>query len=269
MTEIGPGVKVVELVKDMKNRSNNRGFAFIDYYNNACAEYSRQKMMNPKFKLDNNAPTVSWADTKNSHSDSSPASQVKAVYVKNLPNDITQDQLRRLFEHHGEITKVNLPPSKPGQEKNRIGFVHFGDRSSAMKALKNTEKYELDGQVLECSLARPQAEQKPVGGSNPQASGLLSSYPSRVGYGVVGGAYSPLGAGYTAAGFAQPMIYGRGQNTAGMGMMPMLLPDGRIAYVMQQPGLIQHTPPQHQRGGSSSRGKHGNSSGQGRKYRPY
>lgn len=71
--------------------------------------------------------------------------QVKAVYVKNLPKDITQDQLKDLFEHHGKITKVVLPPAKPGQEKSRYGFVHFAERSSAMKALKNTEKYEIGG----------------------------------------------------------------------------------------------------------------------------
>jgi RNA recognition motif-containing protein len=71
---------------------------------------------------------------------------VKAVYVKNLPKNVTQDQLKKLFEHHGKITKVVLPPAKSGQEKSRIGFVHFTERSSAMKALKNTEKYELDGE---------------------------------------------------------------------------------------------------------------------------
>lgn len=58
----------------MKNTNNNRGFAFIDYYNHACAEYSRQKMMSPTFKLGENAPTVSWADPKNA--ESSAASQV-------------------------------------------------------------------------------------------------------------------------------------------------------------------------------------------------
>lgn len=62
------------LSQDMKNTSNNRGFAFVDYYNHACADYSRQKMVDPKFKLDNNAPTVSWADPKNA--ESSAASQV-------------------------------------------------------------------------------------------------------------------------------------------------------------------------------------------------
>ena len=60
--------------QDAKNTNNNRGFAFVDYHNHACAEYSRKKMMNPNFKLGDNAPTVSWADPKNA--DSSAASQV-------------------------------------------------------------------------------------------------------------------------------------------------------------------------------------------------
>lgn len=71
--------------------------------------------------------------------------QGKAVYVKNLPENITQVCLKGLFERHGKITKVVLPPAKAGHEKSRFGFVHFAERSSAMKALKNTEKYEIDG----------------------------------------------------------------------------------------------------------------------------
>lgn len=67
------------------------------------------------------------------------------MYVKNLPKNISQDKLKELFEHHGKITKIVLPPAKPGQEQSRYGFVHFAERSSAMKALKNTEKYVIDG----------------------------------------------------------------------------------------------------------------------------
>lgn len=55
---------------------------------------------------------------------------------------------------------------------------------------------------MECSLARPQADQK-SGGSNSHRSGLLPSYPPRFVYGMAGGAYGALGAGYGAAGFAQ------------------------------------------------------------------
>lgn len=278
VSEVGPGVTGVELVKDMKNSSNNRGFAFIEYHNHKCAEYSRQKMTNPNFKLGTNAPTVSWADPRNV--DSSGASQVKAVYVKNLPRNVTQDQLKKLFDHHGRITKVVVPPAKPGQEKNRIGFVHFAERSSAMKALKNTEKYELDGQALECSLAKPQADQKSAGGSVSEKPSLLQNYPPHIGYGLAGGTYGALGAGFGAAAFAQPLVYGRGASPAGMAMMPMLLPDGRIGYVLQQSGAQPHSLPAHHgssgrsssgsrnKGGSSSRGRHSDG-GHGQRYRPY
>ncbi|KAG5243989.1 hypothetical protein OIU76_009141 [Salix suchowensis] len=270
----GPGVNSVELLKDPQNLSRNRGFAFIEYYNHACAEYSRKMMSNPEFKLDDNAPTVSWADPKNAGS-SSAASQVKAVYVKNLPEDINQDRLRQLFEHHGKVTKVVLPPAKPGHEKSRFGFVHFAERSSAMKALKNTEKYEIDGQVLDCSLAKPQADLKSSGGQNLQKSSMHSSFPPRAGYSLVGNPYGALGAGFGAAGFAQPMIYGRGPTPAGMSMMPMLLPDGRIGYVLQQPGMQMHSPPPQPRGGrgsgaGSSSGGRRNDSSRGRsRYNPY
>lgn len=67
--------------------------------------------------------------------------------MKNLPKDVIEEQLKKLFEQHGEITKVVLPPAKSGHEK-RFGFVHFKERSMAMKALKSTEKYEIDGDSL-------------------------------------------------------------------------------------------------------------------------
>ena len=60
------------------------------------------------------------------------------------------------------------------------------------------------GQSLECSLAKPQADQR-SGGSNSQKSAMLPAYPPRVGYsvGMVGGPYGAVGAGYGTPGFAQ------------------------------------------------------------------
>ncbi|CAN1294400.1 Heterogeneous nuclear ribonucleoprotein Q [Linum perenne] len=217
--------------------------------------------------------------------------KVKALYVKNLPKDVTQDQLKKLFEYHGQITKVVLPPAKQGQENNRIGFIHFAERSSAMQALNSTERYELNGQTLECSLAKPQADQKAVGLSNIQNAGILPSFPPYAGYGLGGAAYGSLSTGYGAAPFAQPMIYGAGPSPSGMAMMPMLLPDGQIGYILQQPSIQHHmTPPPHMStnsrssnsggggggsrgsrsgGGNSSRGKHNSDGSYSRRFRPY
>lgn len=67
-------ISICEL-QDPLNANRNRGFAFVLYYNNACADYSRQKMASANFKLDGNNPTVTWADPK-STPDHSAASQV-------------------------------------------------------------------------------------------------------------------------------------------------------------------------------------------------
>ncbi|XXG68074.1 hypothetical protein AAC387_Pa06g1251 [Persea americana] len=251
--ESGPGAENIELFKDPQIPSRNRGFAFVEYYNHACADYAKQKMSSPQFKLDGNTPTISWADPKNGP-DPSAAAQVKAVYVKNLPDSTTPDQLKELFQRHGEIKRVVLPPAKPGQNKRDFGFIYFTERSSALKAVKETEKYEIDGHVLETSLAKPQTDRKSDAASNAYKGGIIPSYLPPSGYGFFGDPYGALGAGYGAARYGQPMIYGRGPMPSGMQMVPMYLPDGRLGYVLQQPGA-QAPPmlgPRSDRAGGSS-----------------
>ncbi|KAJ4955278.1 hypothetical protein NE237_012061 [Protea cynaroides] len=271
--ENGPGVENIELLKDPQNPSRNRGFAFIEYYNNACADYARQKMSNVNLKLDGNTPTVSWADPK-SAPDSSAAAQVKALYVKNLPDNTTPEQLKELFQQHGEVTKVVLPPAKAGQSKRDFGFIHFAERSSALKAVKETEKHEIAGHALDVSLAKPQNDKK-FDAAYSNQPGMFPNYLPYAGYGL-GNPYGTLGAGYgTATGFQQPVIYGRGPMPAGMQMVPMVLPDGQIGYVLQQPGAPAPSMPSRRNDRSSSsdgpQGR-GSSSGDGnrnRRYRPY
>jgi len=61
--------------------------------------------------------------------------EVKSVYVRKLPENVTEEQLRELFGRHGEVTKVVLLEQKPGQPKRDFGFVHYADHSSAIKAI--------------------------------------------------------------------------------------------------------------------------------------
>ncbi|KAK0582381.1 hypothetical protein LWI29_024953 [Acer saccharum] len=265
---VGPGVENIELIKDPQNPSRNRGFAFVLYYNNACADYSRHKMTSANFKLDGNTPTVTWADPKSTPDHSAASAQVKALYVKNIPENTSTEQLKELFQRHGEVTKVVMPPGKSG--KRDFGFIHYAERSSALKAVKDTEKYEIDGQLLEVVLAKPQTDKKPEG-AYPYPAGVHPNHLPHAGYSG-GFAGAPYSSGFgVGAGFQQPMIYGRGPMPAGMHMVPMVLPDGRIGYVLQQPG-VQMPPPRPRRvdrgtgRGGSSGGDEGN---RGRRYRPY
>jgi heterogeneous nuclear ribonucleoprotein R len=67
------------------------------------------------------------------------------LYVRNLPESATQEDLVKLFEPHGEVSKVILPQSRPGQPKRDFGFIHYVDRSSALKAIDKGQKYTLGG----------------------------------------------------------------------------------------------------------------------------
>ena len=64
--------------------------------------------------------------------------------MKNIPENTTTEQLKELFCRHGEVTKVVMPPGKSGGKRD-FGFIHYAERSSALKAIKDTEKYEIDG----------------------------------------------------------------------------------------------------------------------------
>ncbi|KAH7681944.1 RNA recognition motif domain-containing protein [Dioscorea alata] len=165
MEKIGVGVTKVDLVM-RKYGGCNKGFAFVEYRNHDCAKYSKEKMSDPRFKLDRN-------------DDDPSSSQVKSIYVKNLPNNVTEDQLRRLFEHHGKITEVQLPTPKFEQE-DRYGFVHFSERSGARKALRNSERYHVDGRVLECDLGKAQTVKKVATGPNTQKGPLPPNCPSQM-----------------------------------------------------------------------------------------
>lgn len=132
-------------------------------------------MIDSNFKLEGNAPTVTWADPKSSPETSAAAAQVtfkesvlrehffktnycgkiaqvKALYVKNIPENTSTEQLKELFQRHGEVTKVVTPPGKGG--KRDFGFVHYAERSSALRAVKDSERYEINGKFSLCVLKK-------------------------------------------------------------------------------------------------------------------
>ena len=66
------------------------------------------------------------------------------LFVRNLPSNYTEPQLRSLYQEFGEINSVTMDQSKAGQ-----GFVSFKDHESAKTALDATNmKIQFDGQAI-------------------------------------------------------------------------------------------------------------------------
>ncbi|TQD70898.1 hypothetical protein C1H46_043573 [Malus baccata] len=264
--EVGPGVEHIELIKAI-------GKSQLKLIYHTRAEFTTEHLGCQRGQEDHQQCGCLVVHSSSCHS------IVKALYVKNIPENTSTEKLKELFQHHGEVTKVVMPPGKGGQGKRDFGFVHFAERASALKAVKDTEKYEIDGHPLEVVLAKPQTEKKPDG-AYPYNAGPHANHLAHPGYGggFGGNPYGSVGAGYgVAGGFQQPMIYGRGPMPAGMHMVPMVLPDGRIGYVLQQPGVQMPTPRPRRADRSNVPGSHpgrgggGSDEGHrgGRRYRPY
>uniref|UniRef100_A0A0E0MEC4 RRM domain-containing protein n=1 Tax=Oryza punctata TaxID=4537 RepID=A0A0E0MEC4_ORYPU len=257
----------VRLMKD-KETKENKGFAFVNFTAKDSAQRAIEELHDKEHKvLPCSSLGVAIEEGRTLRCSLSQAKHrlfvgnVKTIYVKNLPENASKEKIKEIFEKHGEVTKVVLPPAKDGHKRD-FGFVHFAERSSALKAVKGSEKYEFDGQVLEVSMAKPLGDKKPDHSFKPAGA---PNFPLPPYGGYMGDPYGAYGGG--GPGFNQPMIYGRGPAPAGMRMVPMVLPDGRLGYVLQQPGGIP--PPPIRRGDRRDGGSRGGEGSHGRRYRPY
>ena len=65
----------------------------------------------------------------------------KILFLQNLPETVTKDQLNALFSQHPNLHEVRLVPSKKD-----IAFVEYLDEGSATVAKDALHNYKLDGE---------------------------------------------------------------------------------------------------------------------------
>ena len=69
------------------------------------------------------------------------------LYVKNLPLEMTDEQLSKVFGEHGELGSVLIARDEAGTSKG-FGFVCFKQPEDAAKALMVMNDFELNGNKL-------------------------------------------------------------------------------------------------------------------------
>ncbi|CAD6267295.1 unnamed protein product [Miscanthus lutarioriparius] len=141
-------------------RNINRGFAFVRFSSHAAAARVIRIGSRTDFMLgDILHPAINWAD-KESHVDPDEMAKIKSAFVGNLPEDVSEEYLRKLFEQFSEVVRVAI--SRKGQ--GPVGFVHFANRSELENAIE-----EMDGKTvrgpnrgpsfrIQVSVARPVAD---------------------------------------------------------------------------------------------------------------
>ncbi|MCO5609822.1 hypothetical protein L7F22_064054 [Adiantum nelumboides] len=117
----------------------NRGFGFITFKDHSAAARAYRTGNKPDFTLEENwHPIVDWAQTETDF-DPDEMAKVTVAFVSNLPSNVTEDFLRRVFERFGNLERVAISR----KAEFPVGFVHFVNRSDLESAIK-----ELDGKTV-------------------------------------------------------------------------------------------------------------------------
>mmetsp|Transcript_23886 Transcript_23886/g.42292 ORF Transcript_23886/g.42292 Transcript_23886/m.42292 type:complete len:154 (-) Transcript_23886:34-495(-) len=67
-----------------------------------------------------------------------------SVRVSNLPDNISEDELKLMFGKFAFFKNVYVPK----RDQKDFAYVHYGKRESALEAIRHYNEYSLDSQIL-------------------------------------------------------------------------------------------------------------------------
>jgi len=97
------------------------------------------------------------------------------IYVGNLSDDVSEENLRQAFESFGQVTSARVIKDKYTGQSRGFGFVEMLEQAQAQAAIKNLNGKELLGKQMSVNEARPRP--------NRRSSGGQGGYQGRPGYG--------------------------------------------------------------------------------------
>jgi len=86
------------------------------------------------------------------------------IYVGNLSNDVSEENLRQAFESFGQVTSARIIKDKYSGQSRGFGFVEMLEQAQAQAAIKSLNGKELLGKQMIVNEARPRTGQGRSGG---------------------------------------------------------------------------------------------------------
>ncbi len=116
---------------------------------------------------------------------------MKKLFVGNLPFSTTEDELRSLFEAHGEVASAAIVLDRETGRPRGFGFVEMPNDDEAANAIQALDGHELQGRAMKVNEAQPRAPRSFGGGGGGGGFGG----GGRGGYGGGGGGRGGYGGG--------------------------------------------------------------------------
>ena len=80
------------------------------------------------------------------------------IYAGNLPYKIKEEELKKLFEAHGEVSSVKIVTDRETGRSKGFGFVEMPNEGEANNAISQLNNAEVMGRNIQVNVARPRAE---------------------------------------------------------------------------------------------------------------
>ncbi len=80
------------------------------------------------------------------------------IYVGNLPYEAKEDDLKQMFEKHGEVTEVKIISDKYSGRSKGFAFVEMPNKAEAEKAIEALNNFDMQGRNIKVNQARPKTE---------------------------------------------------------------------------------------------------------------
>ena len=86
------------------------------------------------------------------------------IYVGNLPFGMNDDELRELFEPHGQVESASIITDRETGRSRGFGFVEMKDETEARRAIEELNSVTSGGRPLTVNEARPREDRSKRGG---------------------------------------------------------------------------------------------------------
>jgi RNA recognition motif-containing protein len=82
------------------------------------------------------------------------------IYVGNLSNQVTEDDLRKAFEAFGQVESANVIKDRFSGESRGFGFVQMPSKEESQTAIEQLNQTDLMGRTINVNEARPRPERQ-------------------------------------------------------------------------------------------------------------
>ena len=96
---------------------------------------------------------------------------MKNIFVGNLNFNTSEDELRQMFEAHGQVDRVSIMTDRETGRSRGFGFVEMTNAEEAERAIAALNGSNLGGRTLNVNEARPKPERSGGGGGGRERRG--------------------------------------------------------------------------------------------------